>query len=76
MRKWNDNFNMERYVNGKKIIVGQQSFENGTILIKRDDNNIIECPMYSDKDGNFYFTYDNMSIYVSEYMGEIYPKKV
>jgi len=69
MKVWNNNFDMKRKVNGKTITIGEQDFMNGTIMIKEEDGNIIKLPMKSDKDGNFYFTYNNMGVYVSEYMG-------
>lgn len=69
MKEWNNNFDMKRKVNGKTITIGEQDFMNGTIMVKEEDGNIINLPMLSDEDGNFYFTYNNMGVYVSDYMG-------
>lgn len=35
-----------------------------TILIKKEDENIIRCPMDLDDDGEIYFFYDNTKVYV------------
>lgn len=37
MKNWNNNFNEKRVVNGKNITIGQQNFDNGTIMIKEDE---------------------------------------
>ena len=67
---WNNIFDMERIVNGKRIIVGAQDFNDGTILIKDSRNHVFCCPMFQDKEGNIYFTYENKGVYISEYTGE------
>lgn len=67
---WNNDFDMERNINGKNIIVGQQDFENGTIMVKDENRKILCCPMFSDNEGNIYFIYDGVGVYISEYMGE------
>lgn len=61
---WNNNFNTKTEVNGKTIIVGEQNFENNTILIKEEDGNIISCPMFIDGLGDIYFRYDNTEIWL------------
>ena len=66
MREWNDNFDSKRIINGKNIIVGQQDFDNNTIMVKEESGNIIECPMDIDDDCDLYFRYDNMGVYISE----------
>ena len=69
MEIWGEGFNKKRNVNGKDIIIGQQNFIAETILIKYD-NKIIECPMYSDKNGDIYFIYNDTGVYISDFMGE------
>lgn len=66
--KWNDNFDMERHVNGEKIIVGQQDFENGTILVKDSKEDIKNWPMGIDDKGDIFFIYKGIKMYVSEYV--------
>lgn len=64
MKEWNNNFDIKTEVNGKVITVGQQSFEDSTILIKEEDGNIISCPMGIDEYGDIYFIYDNEEVYL------------
>lgn len=64
MKEWNDNFNKKENVNGKTITVGQQDFEESTILIKEENGNIISCPMGIDEEGDIYFIYDNVKVYL------------
>lgn len=64
MKEWNDNFDTKTKVNGKVITVGQQHFEDSTILIKEEDGNIISCPVGIDKDRDIYFIYDNEEVYL------------
>lgn len=59
MREWNDNFDRQATINGKRITVGEQSFEDSTILIKEEDGTVLECPMGMDENGDIYFIYDN-----------------
>lgn len=61
---WNDNFDTKTKVNGKTITVGEQNFDDNTILVKEEDGNIISCPMYIDKQGDIYFRYDNTEIWL------------
>ena len=49
MREWNDNFDRQTTINGKRITVGEQSFEDSTILIKEEDGTVLECPMGMDE---------------------------
>ena len=69
MIKWNDNFAMERNVNGETIIIGQQDFADNLILVKKGDGEVIGCPMRTDTDGNLYFVYNDMGVYVSDWLG-------
>lgn len=62
--KWNDDFEMTTSVNGKKIIVGQQNFADNTILIKEENGNVIDCPMYMDERDDLFFVYDNTEVYL------------
>ena len=64
MKEWNNNFDTKTKVNGMVITVGQQSFEDSTILIKEEDGNIISCPMGIDEEGDIYFIYDNEEVYL------------
>ena len=41
MITWNDNFTMKKNINGKSITIGQQNFDNMTILIKEKNENVI-----------------------------------
>lgn len=68
MKNWNNDFNEKRAVNGKNITIGQQNFENGTIMIKEDNGNIVDCPMDFDDNGDCYFIYDLNIVYLSEYI--------
>lgn len=61
---WNNNFDTKTEVNGKTIIVGEQNFENNTILVKEENENIISCPMFIDELGDIYFRYDNVKIWL------------
>ena len=61
---WNNNFDTKTEVNGKTIIVGEQNFENNTILVKEENGNIISCPMFIDELGDIYFRYDNVKIWL------------
>ena len=61
---WNNNFDTKTEVNGKTIIVGEQNFENNTILVKEENGNIISCPMFIDELGDIYFRYDNVEIWL------------
>lgn len=69
MKKWNDNFNNKRMVNGKIITIGEQDFIDNSIKVKEKNGNIICCPMLFDEEGNIYFIYNGMGVYVSDYMG-------
>ena len=69
MRNWNDNLSMKRDVNGKIINIGQQNFTDKTVSVKEGNGNIIKCPMLMDEKGNIYFIYNQMGVYISEYMG-------
>lgn len=60
-----------RKVNGKTISIGQQDFDNGTVMIKNEYGNIINRNMYSDEDGNIYFIYHKMMVYLSDHIGNI-----
>lgn len=64
MKEWNNNFDAKTKVNGKTITVGQQNFNDDTILIKEEDENIISCPMGTDGQGDIYFIYDNIEVYL------------
>lgn len=63
MKEWNGNFDTRTKVNGKVIIIGQQDFNDSTILLK-EDGNIISCLMGIDEQGDIYFIYDNEEIYL------------
>lgn len=64
MKEWNDIFDTKTNVNGKIITVGQQDFNDSTILIKEEDGNIISCPIGMDEQGDIYFIYDNEEVYL------------
>lgn len=64
MKEWNDNFNAKTNVNGKIITVGQQDFDDNTILVREESRNIISCPMFIDEEGDIYFIYDNVKVYL------------
>ena len=65
MKTWNNNFdNSKTKVNDKTITVGEQDFDDNTILIKEEDGNLISCPMFIDDQGDIYFLYDNTEIYL------------
>lgn len=66
MITWNDNFTMKRNINGKIITVGQQDFDNMTILIKEENGNVISCLMGFDNAGDCYFIYDSTQVYIRE----------
>lgn len=65
MKNWNNDFNEKRAVNG---ILDNKNFENGTIMIKEDNGNIVDCPMNFDDNGDCYFIYDLNIVYLSEYI--------
>lgn len=59
MKEWNDIFGRKTKVNGKVITVGQQDFDDSSILVKEENGNIISCPMGIDGQGGtsiFYMT--------------------
>lgn len=64
MITWNDNFTMKKNINGKTITVGQQNFDDMTILIKEKNENVISCPMRFDSKGDCYFIYDSTKVYI------------
>lgn len=64
MKEWNNNFDTKTKVNEKVITVGQQSFEDSTILIKEEEGNIISRPMGIDEYGDIYIIYDNEEVYL------------
>ena len=49
---WNNAFAMKKNINGKIVTVGQQDFDNMTIMIKEENGNVISCPMDFDNDGD------------------------
>lgn len=55
MKNWNNDFNEKRTVNSKNITIGQQNFDNSTIMIKEDNGNIVDCPMDFDDNGGLLF---------------------
>lgn len=61
---WNDNFTMKKNINGKYITIGQQNFDDMTILIKEENGKIIKCPMAFDSNGDCYFIYDSKECYL------------
>ena len=64
MKEWNNNFNTGKTkVNEKVITVGQQDFDDNTVLIKEQDGNVITCPIGTDKNGDVYFICDNTVLY-------------
>lgn len=69
MQEWNNCFNNKRIVGDKAITIGQQNFIDGTIMIKEQNDNIINCPMYQDKAGNIFFIYNDTGVYISDYLG-------
>lgn len=75
MIKWNDNFTMQRDVNGETIIIGQQDFADNLILVKKGDGGIIGCPMRTDQNGDIYFVYNGMGVYVSEHLSNFQIKE-
>ena len=75
MKNWNNNFNEKRVVNGKNITIGQQNFDNGTIMIKEDDGNIVDCPMNFDDNGDCYFIYDLNRRYKCYLLFILYKRK-
>lgn len=64
LKEWNDNFDIKTRVNGKTITVGEQNFDDNTILIKEEDGNTISCYMSIDGQGDIYFIYDNEEVYL------------
>lgn len=62
--KWNDNFDMKKNVDGHIITVGQQNFNDMTILIKEENGKVIKCPMAFDNDGECYFIYNSKECYL------------
>ncbi|MFR3158451.1 MAG: hypothetical protein ACLTOK_09255 [Anaerobutyricum soehngenii] len=60
----NDNFTMKKKINGKSITIGQQNFDNMTILIKEKNENVISCPMGFDNNDDCYFIYDSTKVYI------------
>ena len=64
MKEWNDIFGRKTKVNGKVITVGQQDFDDSSILVKEENGNIISCPMGIDGQGDIHFLYDNILIYL------------
>lgn len=69
MKKWNDIFNdNKRVINGQTIIIGEQNFGTNSILIKEEDGTVLSRPMFIDHDGNIYFEYNGISVYVSEFL--------
>lgn len=65
MKEWNDIFGRKTKVNGKVITVGQQDFDDSSILVKEENGNIISCPMGIDgQGGDIHFLYDNILIYL------------
>lgn len=68
MREWDENFSQKRNVNGKIITIGQQDFENSTIEIMEENGKIIDCPMGIDRDGDIFFLYEDVAVYVREYV--------
>lgn len=69
MKKWNNLFDTKREVNGKTITIGVQNFTDWTVMVKDENDKIFAFPMLSDEKGNYYFIYDNMGIYISDYLG-------
>lgn len=67
MKNWNNNFDEKRVVNGKIITIGQQDFDNDTIMIKESNGNILDCPIDFDDNGDCYFIYDLNIVYISEW---------
>ena len=61
---WNNAFAMKKNINGKIVTVGQQDFDNMTIMIKEENGNVISCPMDFDNDGDCYFIYDSTQVYI------------
>lgn len=65
MQTWNNNFdNAKTKINGKIITVGEQNFDDNTILVKEENGNLISCPMSINNQGDIYFLYDNTEIYL------------
>ena len=64
MKNWNNDFDEKRVVNGKIITIGQQDFDNGTIMIKESNGNILDCPMGFDDNCECYFIYDSKVVYI------------
>ena len=62
--EWNNNFDAKTTVKGKTITVGQQNLEDGTILVKEENGNIVSYPMGMDRQGDIYFLYDNIEVYL------------
>ncbi len=60
---------MTRRVNNKNIIIGKQNFDSNTIDVIEENGNTVNCPMYQDTEGNIYFIYNNMGVYVSDWLG-------
>ncbi len=61
---------MTRRVNNKNIIIGKQNFDNNTIDVIEENGNTVNCSMCQDTEGNIYFIYNNMGVYVSDWLGD------
>lgn len=75
MKEWNHIFDTKREVNGKIITIGVQDFTDWTVMVKDENEKVITCPMLSDEEGNYYFIYNNMGVYISDYMGNFLLKE-
>ena len=69
MLEWNDNFTNKRWIGDTSIIVGEQNFDDNSIMIKEENGNVISCPMYIDNTGDIFFIYNDNGVSISDYMG-------
>ena len=69
MLEWNDNFINKRIIGDTSITVGEQNFEDGSIMIKEENGDVISCPMGIDNNGDIFFIYNDIGVYISDYMG-------
>lgn len=74
MKEWDKNLSDKRTVKGRTILIGQQDFEDMTIAVMEEDDHIRNCPMASDKNGNIFFIYEGIRVYVSKWLDRRYEK--
>ena len=58
----------------EKIKVGIQDFERGILPVWSNDE-LHECDMYQDEDGDIYFEYKGCDVYISDLKYDIIKKR-